>query len=47
MGTVMTHQDHLQGALAYMDAVRERLDAIASQQLEAIGQGRHRHHGDA
>jgi len=32
----MTHQDHLQGARAYMDAVRERLDAVASQQLAAI-----------
>ncbi len=34
----MTPHDQLQGAQNYMKAVRERLDAIASQQLEAIGQ---------
>jgi uncharacterized phosphosugar-binding protein len=32
----MTHDNKLQGAQAYMDAVRERLDSIACQQLEAI-----------
>lgn len=32
----MDHHDHLQGAQAYLDAIRERLDAIASQQMDAI-----------
>jgi uncharacterized phosphosugar-binding protein len=32
----MQQKRDLQGAHAYMDAVRERLDAIAAQQLEAI-----------
>jgi uncharacterized phosphosugar-binding protein len=33
----MTSDQQLQGAQAYMRAVRERLDAIADQELDAIG----------
>ena len=33
----MSQQQEVKGAQAYMDAVRERLDAIASRQLDAIG----------
>jgi uncharacterized phosphosugar-binding protein len=33
----MTHDNKLQGAQAYIDAVRERLDTIAANELQAIG----------